>query len=161
MVLVGTLNKSIHGAWLKDIIKKNPVGSCILGVGEGELHYKPLCGYFGHVNRGFAQYVSEGDGKDLQMDACDQTKSDIVSSITVISELDGSFDAVMSINVFEHLSEPVKAIKEFVWLLRGCPYIITAPFCNLTHFASYHFYTGFNRYFYQVFYIGSVHEGGG
>lgn len=27
--------------------------------------------------------------------------------------------------------------------------ILTAPFCSLTHFAPYHFSTGFNRYFYE------------
>ena len=26
--------------------------------------------------------------------------------------------------------------------------ILTAPFCSLTHFAPYHFSTGFNRFFY-------------
>lgn len=27
--------------------------------------------------------------------------------------------------------------------------ILPAPFCSLTHFAPYHFYTGFNGYFYE------------
>jgi hypothetical protein len=27
--------------------------------------------------------------------------------------------------------------------------LITAPFCSLTHFAPYHYYTGFNRFFYE------------
>ena len=27
--------------------------------------------------------------------------------------------------------------------------IITVPFCSLTHFAPYHFSTGFNRHFYE------------
>ena len=27
--------------------------------------------------------------------------------------------------------------------------IATAPFCSLTHMAPYHFYSGFNRYFYE------------
>ena len=48
------------------------------------------------------------------------------------------------------LPEPVKAIKEFARLLKSSGHIIiTAPFCSLTHFALYHFHTGFNRYFYE------------
>ena len=31
----------------------------------------------------------------------------------------------------------------------GGKLIVTAPFCSLTHFAPYHFYSGFNRYFYE------------
>jgi len=27
--------------------------------------------------------------------------------------------------------------------------VLTAPFCSLTHFSPYHFFTGFNRYFYE------------
>lgn len=56
----------------------------------------------------------------------------------------------MCIEVFEHIPDPISAIKEFSRLLKPSGYlIITAPFCSLTHFAPYHFYTGFNRYFYE------------
>ena len=42
------------------------------------------------------------------------------------------------------------AVKEFSRLLRpGGALILTAPFCSLTHFAPYHFQTGYNRYFYE------------
>jgi hypothetical protein len=34
-------------------------------------------------------------------------------------------------------------------LKKGGLLILTAPFCSLTHFAPYHFATGFNRYFYE------------
>jgi hypothetical protein len=32
----------------------------------------------------------------------------------------------------------------------GGTLILTAPFGSLTHFAPYHFYSGFNRFFYQT-----------
>lgn len=52
--------------------------------------------------------------------------------------------------MFEHLPNPLSALKEFSRLCRsGGKLIITAPFCSLTHFAPYHFYSGFNRYFYE------------
>lgn len=56
----------------------------------------------------------------------------------------------MCIEVFEHIPDPISAIKEFSRLLKPGGYlVITAPFCSSTHFAPYHFYTGFNRYFYE------------
>jgi len=150
MVLVGTRNKATRDAWLKDTLQKIPTGSRILDAGGGELQYKPLCEHLNYVSQDFAQYDGEGDGKGLQTGAWDQTRLDIISDITAIPEPDASFDAIMCIEVFEHLPEPIKAIKEFSRLLRPGGYlIITAPFCSLTHFAPYHFYTGFNRYFYE------------
>jgi ubiquinone/menaquinone biosynthesis C-methylase UbiE len=75
----------------------------------------------------------------------------ILSDITAMPEPDASFDAIMCIDVFEHLPDPIKAIQEFARLLKpGGHLILTAPFCSLTHFAPYHFYTGFNRYFYET-----------
>ena len=75
---------------------------------------------------------------------------DIISDITSIPQPDASFDAIMCIEVFEHLPEPIAAIKEFSRLLKkNGSLILTAPFCSLTHFAPYHFYSGFNKYFYE------------
>jgi len=150
MVLVGTRNKSTRDAWLESTLKEIPTGSRILDAGAGELQYKSLCSHLNYVSQDFAQYDGEGDGKGLQTGAWGQTELDIVSDITAIPEPDESFDAIMCIEVFEHLPEPIKAIKEFSRLLKpGGHLIITAPFCSLTHFAPYHFYTGFNRYFYE------------
>ncbi|MGA2913324.1 MAG: class I SAM-dependent methyltransferase [Methanoregula sp.] len=65
---------------------------------------------------------------------------DIVSENTSIPELDASFDAIMCIEVFEHLPEPILAIKEFSRLLKPDGHLIlTAPFCCLTHMAAYYF----------------------
>jgi len=147
---VGTSNKSNRDAWLEKTLRNISCGSRILDAGAGELQYKPFCQHLDYVSQDFAQYNGEGDGMGLQTGAWDQTKLDIISDITAIPEPDGSFDAIMCIEVFEHLPEPIKAIEEFSRLLSpGGHLIITAPFCSLTHFAPYHFYTGFNKYFYQ------------
>ena len=147
---VGTTNQITREIWLENTLQKIPSGSRILDAGAGELRYKKFCTHLNYVSQDFAQYNGEGDGKGLQTGAWDQTKLDIISDIIAIPEPDGSLDAIMCIEVFEHLPEPINAIKEFSRLLRpGGHLIITAPFCSLTHFAPYHFYTGFNRYFYQ------------
>lgn len=59
-------------------------------------------------------------------------------------------DVILCMEVPEHLPDPLAALREFARLLkdRGV-LILTAPFCSLTHFAPYHFHTGFNRYFYE------------
>jgi len=75
----------------------------------------------------------------------------IEGDIISIPEPDASFDVIMCNEVLEHLPDPVKAIHEFSRLLKpGGRIILTAPFCSLTHFAPYHFSSGFNSYWYQT-----------
>lgn len=146
---VGITNQKNRELWLEKTLEKIPSGSRILDAGAGELKYKKFCSHLTYVSQDFAQYNGEGDGSGFQTGSWDQTKLDIISDITAIPEPEGSFDAIMCIEVFEHLPEPIQAIKEFSRLLKqGGHLIITAPFCSLTHFAPYHFYTGFNRYFF-------------
>lgn len=104
-----------------------------------------------YVSQDFAKYDGSGDNKGLQVGKWDQENIDIVSDITSIPQPDSSFDAVLCTEVFEHIPEPLLALKEFARLLRPDGYlIITAPFCSLTHFSPYHYYSGFNRYFYET-----------
>ena len=146
--MVGT--KGIGSSWLQKALAEIPAGSRILDAGAGERQYEKFCSHLSYVAQDFGQYDGKGDGAGLQRGAWDQTSLDIVSDIVAIPEADESFDAVMCIEVFEHLPQPVEAIREFSRLLRRGGYlIITAPFCSLTHFAPYHFCTGFSRYFYE------------
>lgn len=151
MSQVGTQNESTRINWLEQALSKIPAGSRILDAGAGEQPFKKFCSHLNYVAQDFAQYDGKGDGKGLQMGSWNQTQLDLVSDITAIPEPDESFDAIMCVEVFEHLPNPLLALKEFSRLLRsGGQLIITAPFCSLTHFAPYHFYTGFNRYFYET-----------
>lgn len=148
---VGTWNEATRDIWLEKSLKLIPAGSRILDAGAGELKYKRFCSHLEYVAQDFAQYDGSGDSRGLQMGSWDQAKIDIVSDITEIPEPDASFDAIMCIEVFEHLPEPLLALREFSRLLReGGQLILTAPFCSLTHFAPYHFHSGFNRYFYET-----------
>ncbi len=151
MTTVGTRNQFNREVWLEKTLKQIPAGSRILDAGAGEQKYKRFCSHLNYVSQDFAQYNGMGDGAGLQTGSWDQSTLDIISDITAITEPDESFDAIMCIEVFEHLQEPIKAIYEFSRLLKPDGHLIlTAPFCSLTHFAPYHFYTGFNRYFYET-----------
>ncbi|MCK9265636.1 class I SAM-dependent methyltransferase [bacterium] len=147
---VGKENESNREEWIKNILSQIPSKSRILDAGAGECKYKKFCAHLTYVSQDFCQYKGKGNQEGLQKEKWDTSEIDIISDITSIPEKDGSFDAIMCIEVFEHLPDPIKAIKEFSRLLKNNGYlIITAPFCSLTHFAPYHFYSGYNKYFFE------------
>ena len=147
---VGTRNKETREKWLKEKIKQIPSGKKILDAGAGELQYKKFCSHLDYVSQDFCQYDGEGNGKGLHKGSWDDTKIDIVSDISEIPVKNNSFDAVMCIEVFEHILEPVKAVQEFNRILKPKgKLIITAPFCSLTHMAPYYFANGYSKYWYE------------
>ena len=148
---VGLLNESTRVAWLEKVLQQIPARSRLLDAGAGEQQFKRFCQHLDYVAQDFAQYDGKGDSLGLQSGSWDQTQLDIVSDITKIPEADAAFDAILCVEVFEHLPNPLLALQEFSRLLRpGGKLILTAPFCSITHFAPYHFYSGFNRYFYET-----------
>ena len=146
----GTQNEATRETWLEQTLAGIPAGNRILDAGAGELRYKRFCTHLNYVSHDFAEYDGIGDGHGLQRGAWDQSELDIVSDITDIPEPDASFDAVMCIEVLEHVPDPVRALRELSRLLKpGGTLIITAPFCCLTHFSPYLYYTGYSHYFYD------------
>lgn len=136
--------------WLQSTLLEIPQGSRILDAGAGELKYKKFCNHLLYISQDFAQYNGKGDAMGLQTDSWDQTRLDIVSDITHIPEPDMSFDAVMCIEVLEHLPEPVEALRELTRLLKpGGWLIVTAPFCSLAHMTPFFYQTGYSRYFFE------------
>jgi len=148
---VGTKNEATRIFWLEKALAKISKGSRILDAGAGERQFQQFCSHLDYVSQDFAKYDGNGDSKGLQMGNWNQNNLDIICDITSIPEPDSSFDAVLCTEVFEHLPNPLLALKEFTRLLRPNGYlIITAPFCSLTHFSPYHYYSGFNHYFYET-----------
>ena len=151
MPKVGTTNAFNRAEWIKHSLKKIPEGLTLLDVGAGDSPYKPDCSHLKYIAQDFGKYDGKGD-VGIQMGDWDNSKLDIVSDILNIPLPGESVDAIMCTEVFEHIPDPIRAITEFNRLLKpGGFLIITAPFCSLTHFAPYHFYTGFNRFFYEKF----------
>ena len=148
---VGTYNESTRVNWLEKVLKEIPEGSKILDAGAGEQQFKKFCSHLEYVSQDFAEYNPEELDLGLQMQEWDYGKLDIVSDIASIPEKDSSFDAIMCTEVFEHIIHPREAMKEFSRLLKKDGYLIlSAPFCSLTHFAPYHYYTGFSKFFYEL-----------
>lgn len=147
---IGLNNLIVREKWLKKTLAKIASGKNILDAGAGELQYKKYCEHLKYVSQDFAQYDGSGDGNGLQTKTWDNSKLDIVSDITSIPVKDKSFDAIMCIEVLEHIPRPIDAIQEFSRLLKkGGKLIVTAPFNSITHFSPYFFNTGLTKYWYQ------------
>lgn len=149
MFRVGTTNEEDRVYWIESTLKKIPEGLTLLDAGAGESQFKKFCGHLKYIAQDFGQYNGDGD-VGLQTGNWDNTKLDIVSDITAIPLPDASVDAIMCTEVFEHIPDPIAAVKEFNRLLRPGGYLlITAPFASLTHFAPYHFASGLSRFWYE------------
>lgn len=150
MRLYKDINDVNRQAWLKKIITGLPAGLRILDAGAGQLRNSLMCGHLVYVSQDFCQYDGHGDGKGLQVDNWDTGHIDLVCDITAIPEPDAAFDVILCSEVLEHLPDPIKAIKEFMRLLKpNGKLILTAPFASLVHFAPYYYYSGFSRYWYE------------
>ena len=148
---VGLGNEQTRVEWVKRALAGLPAGSRLLDAGAGEQQYRRFCPHVRYVAQDFAQYAPAQDAGGLQMEKWDYGRLDIVSDITAIPEPDGSFDAVLCTEVFEHIPQPLAAIREFARLIRpGGILILTAPFCSITHFAPHYYANGFSRFFYET-----------
>jgi SAM-dependent methyltransferase len=148
--IVGTKNEITRNKWLETILLKMKNGDKILDAGAGELKNKKFCQHLNYTSQDKAEYDGVGDSSGLQTNKWDTSLIDIVSDIIDIPVGESSFDIVLCSEVLEHLPEPVLALKELTRVLKpGGSLILTAPFCSLTHFAPFHFSSGFNKYFYM------------
>lgn len=151
MFIVGTTNESARVNWIEQTLKKIPNGLTILDAGAGESQFKKYCSHLKYIAQDFGQYSGDGE-VGLQTGTWDTSKLDIVSDILSIPLPNHSVDAIMCTEVLEHIPDPIGAIKEFSRLVKPGGYLlITAPFASLTHFAPYHFASGFSRFFYEKF----------
>ncbi len=143
------LNSHRRDEWVVGQLKKIEAGKKILDAGAGECQYKRHCDHLVYVGQDINEYTGEGsDG--LHVEGWDGSAVDVVCDIVDMPFENDEFDFVMCTEVLEHLPDPVRALDEMARVLApGGMMMVTSPFCSLTHFAPYHFGTGFNRYFYM------------
>lgn len=147
---VGTQNECKRKQWIQQQLAGIPSGLRILDAGAGELANKQFCKHLDYVSQDYSQYDGKGDQAGLQTSEWDTSKINIVSDITQIPEPDESYDAILCSEVLEHLPDPALVFSEFKRLLKpGGILLLTAPFISLTHFAPYHYQSGFNKYYYE------------
>ncbi len=121
-----------------------------MDAGAGEMRYKPYCKHLNYISQDFCGYNPNEKKGICDSDKWDTSGVDIISDIIDIPMDDCSVDAILCSEVFEHLKNPVLAIKEFSRIIKtGGELILTAPFCCLTHMAPYFFYNGFSEYWYK------------
>src|SRR5436305_1170446 len=113
----GRNNEAHRESWLGQALARIDPGSHILDAGAGTQRYRKLCSHLQYTSQDAAQYVGTSGGPGLHS-AMEMRGLDIVSDICAIPKPDGVFDAIMCVEVLEHLPEPVAALREFARLLR-------------------------------------------
>lgn len=144
-------NEEFRMEWIKNKLSEIPSGETILDAGAGELRCKPYCGHLAYCSQDFCQYNGNSLSDGLELSGWDTDGIDIVSDIINIPVESESFENILCTEVLEHIPRPELAIKEFARILKEDGLLIlTAPFCSLTHFAPYHYCSGFNKYWYET-----------
>ena len=145
-------NEKIRHKWIRKQLANIPEGESLLDAGTGECPFKSFSIEKGLIykSQDFCQYDGVGNNKALQTKSWSTEEIDIISDIISIPVKSNSFDNILCSEVLEHIPYPDRAIKEFSRILRNKgKLILTAPFCSQTHFAPFHYCTGFNIYWYE------------
>ena len=143
--------RHIRHEWVAEKLEKIEAGKILLDAGAGEQQYATFCRHLKYIAQDFGKYdpaeCRKGISEELKWDT---SKVNIVCDITDMPLENNSVDAVLCTEVFEHLRDPVPAVKEIARVLKpGGELILTAPFCSLTHMAPYYFANGFSEFWYR------------
>lgn len=143
--------RHIRHRWVAGKLGKIEAGKILLDAGAGEQQYAPFCRHLKYIAQDFGKYdpaeCRKGISEELKWDT---SKVNIVCDITDMPLENDSVDVVLCTEVFEHLKDPVSAVREIARVLKpGGELILTAPFCSLTHMAPYYFANGFSEFWYR------------
>jgi ubiquinone/menaquinone biosynthesis C-methylase UbiE len=146
----GTKNQRNRDIWVGNVLTQLKSGLKILDAGAGQQRYKKYCEHLLYVSQDFAGYDGKGDLKGIQNDEFNATTVDIVCDISKIPVAENSYDVILCTEVFEHIPEPLEALKEFSRILKpGGELIITVPVSSLIHQSPYYYYNGFSKYYFE------------
>lgn len=136
--------------WGINKLSQIPEGKILLDAGAGEQRFKPYCSHLKYIAQDYGEYVSDETRTGLQIEKWDYKKLDLKCDIIDMPLDNESVDVILCVEVFEHLKNPVLALKEFSRILKtGGHLTLTAPVCCMTHMAPYYFYNGFSEYWYK------------
>jgi ubiquinone/menaquinone biosynthesis C-methylase UbiE len=145
----GQDNEISRQIWVKQALKKIQNGKLILDAGAGKLQYKKYCSHLKYYSQDFSSF-NESTLKEGLRSYYDYSGIDVVSDIEYLPFKTHAFDVVLCTEVLEHIPNPLHALKEFSRVLRpGGILILTAPFISFTHYAPYHYSTGFSKFYYK------------
>lgn len=152
MTGIGTHNQQDRDAWVSVTLSNLQNGGSLLDVGAGRQRYRQF--WDGrYVSQDFCNYDGIGNGDGIQKGDY-KIDVDIVSDATDIPVEDESFDVVLCTEVLEHVPEPIEVLREISRIVKIDGHLVlTAPFCSLTHYSPFFFYTGFSKEFYKRFLI--------
>jgi ubiquinone/menaquinone biosynthesis C-methylase UbiE len=139
----------IRDKFVEDVALTVQCNHKVLDVGAGTKPYKHL---FSHCSYTSHDFANNKHVIDTTRDETAKTPKhhDIYSDIVNIPVEDNSFDFILCTEVFEHVPEPIQAMKELVRICKpGGKILLTAPFTSGIHQEPYHFYAGFSPYFYD------------
>ena len=135
-------------SFVKNQLTLIPIGETLLEVGAGEQKWKKYCTHLNYKSQDICQYKGGDLSSGMHEKSWNTDEIDIVSDICNMPLPDNSVDNILCTEVLEHVHDPIKALNEIYRVLKpGGKLILTVPSFSLIHFAPYHFYTGFTRYF--------------
>jgi len=116
--------------FVRDAASALPEGTRVLDAGAGAAPYREL---FGHCEYVTADWANSPHPTAL---ACD-----IVGSLEALPIEDGSFDAVLSTQVLEHVADPARVLLELHRIIRpGGRLYLTVPLVGELHEEPYDFF---------------------
>ena len=140
----------IRDQWIKELAHKLPDKTRVLDVGAGTCPYRELFRHCEYVAHDFKKYHGTKNGPAT--DKWQYGAIDIISDVESIPVKRASYDAIICTEVFEHIPNPISAIKEFSRILKPKGrLILSAPLASGLHQEPYHFYGGFTPHFYKQF----------
>jgi len=142
--------EGVREKWIVDRLKTIKPRSKILDAGAGQCRYKKYCSHLKYISQDLAEYNGEDNKKGIHTSRRDYSSLDIRCDIVDIPVKSGSFDNVLCTEVFEHIPNPIDAIKEISRVMKtNGVLLLTAPFSSLTHYSPYYYYSGFSENFYK------------
>ncbi len=143
-------NEEVRDKWVIDHLSRLSSGKILLDAGAGEQKYEPYCRHLKYIAQDFGEYVPNDIMAGLQSNSWDYSGLNMQCDIIDMPLDNEAIDVILCTEVFEHLKNPILALKEFSRVLKpGGTLILTAPCSCLTHMAPYFYYNGFSEYWYR------------